>query len=72
MWLSACGAEISFPTHLPSDAPASTIVHLSIRAYAPPSEDAPKKKKRTPTTTSGAPGEGVEEEGAGCCSCIIC
>ncbi|KAI0690653.1 ubiquitin-related domain-containing protein [Cerioporus squamosus] len=63
--------KLSFPTQLPSSAPSSTIVHLSIRAYAPPSEDVPKKKRRS-TAVTGA-GEGADEESAGCCSsCIIC
>ncbi|KAI0746595.1 ubiquitin-related domain-containing protein [Daedaleopsis nitida] len=65
-------AELSFPTQLPSASPSSTIVHLSIRAYAPPSEDVPKKKRRSTAPTSAA-GEAGDEESAGCCSsCIIC
>jgi len=50
-----------------------TIVHLSIRAYAPAgAEDAPKKKRRRggAGVTAGAGEEAGEE--AGCCSCVIC
>ncbi|RPD65301.1 hypothetical protein L226DRAFT_456020 [Lentinus tigrinus ALCF2SS1-7] len=62
--------KLAFPTQVPSSAPSSTIVHLSIRAYAPPSEDVPKKKRRSAATGAG---EGGDEENAGCCSsCIIC
>ncbi|KAI0765131.1 ubiquitin-related domain-containing protein [Fomes fomentarius] len=64
--------KLSFPTQLPSAAPSSTIVHLSIRAYAPPSEDVPKKKRRG-NASSGTSGDVGDEESAGCCSsCIIC
>ncbi|RDX46654.1 hypothetical protein OH76DRAFT_1310335, partial [Lentinus brumalis] len=63
--------KLQFPTQLPSSAPSSTIVHLSIRAYVPPSDDVPKKKRRSAAVTSA--GEGAEEQSAGCCSsCIIC
>ncbi|OJT13746.1 hypothetical protein TRAPUB_9701 [Trametes pubescens] len=65
--------KLSFPTQLPSSAPSATIVHLSIRPYAPPAEDMPKKKRRN---TGGQPStgtEGAEEQSGGCCSaCIIC
>ncbi|KAF7354810.1 Ubiquitin-like protein 3 [Mycena sanguinolenta] len=86
-------AKLAFPTHIPCPTPPSeptsnteapppapsTIVHLSIRAYAPPPDDAPKKKKSTRRRGTGASeGESAagappveEEEGAGCC-CVIC
>ncbi|KAI0703179.1 ubiquitin-related domain-containing protein [Earliella scabrosa] len=64
--------KLSFPTQLSSASPSSTIVHLSIRAYAPPSEDVPKKKRRN-TAQSGTAGDAGDEESAGCCSsCVIC
>ncbi|KAH9896709.1 ubiquitin-related domain-containing protein [Cubamyces lactineus] len=64
--------KLSFPTHLPSSAPAATIVHLSVRPYAPQSEDTPKKKRRN-TGSQAASADGTPEESAGCCSsCIIC
>ncbi|KAH9918723.1 ubiquitin-related domain-containing protein [Epithele typhae] len=64
--------KLSFPTQLPSATQASTIVHLSIRAYAPPSEEAPKKKRRAGQASSGTPGEPAEEHAGGCCACVIC
>ncbi|KAI0635014.1 ubiquitin-related domain-containing protein [Trametes polyzona] len=65
--------KLSFPTQLASSAPAATIVHLSIRPYAPPSEDVPKKKRRNTGGQPGAAAEGAEDQNAGCCgSCIIC
>ncbi|KAI0777557.1 ubiquitin-related domain-containing protein [Trametes elegans] len=65
--------KLSFPTHLPSADAAATIVHLSVRPYAPPTEDMPKKKRRNTGGQTRSPSEGVEEESAGCCSsCIIC
>ncbi|KAJ6516466.1 hypothetical protein C8R45DRAFT_245606 [Mycena sanguinolenta] len=84
-------AKLAFPTHIPSPPPSepspetapppapSTIVHLSIRAYAPPPDDAPKKKKSMRRRATGASeGEGGaappavdEDEGGGCC-CIVC
>ncbi|TBU27348.1 ubiquitin-related domain-containing protein [Dichomitus squalens] len=64
--------KVSFPTSVPSSAPASTIVHLSIRAYAPQAEDVPKKKRRGANASSGA-APGDAEDQAGCCSsCVIC
>ncbi|KAJ6454530.1 hypothetical protein C8R47DRAFT_1228596 [Mycena vitilis] len=78
--------KLAFPSHTPSPAddpaappPQPTIVHLSIRAYAPPAEDALKKKKSTRrrgNTTEGddTPGAGPlgEEEDAGGCCCVVC
>ncbi|KAI0367243.1 hypothetical protein BV20DRAFT_902830, partial [Pilatotrama ljubarskyi] len=65
--------KLSFPTQLPSPAPSATIVHLSIRPYAPPPEDMPKKKRRNTGGQAGTVAEGAEEESAGCCSsCVIC
>ncbi|KAI0646159.1 ubiquitin-related domain-containing protein [Trametes meyenii] len=65
--------KLSFPTQLPSSAPSATIVHLSVRPYAPASEDVPKKKRRNVGGQTHASGEGTSEESAGCCSsCIIC
>ncbi|KAK7061217.1 ubiquitin-like protein 3 [Favolaschia claudopus] len=82
--------KLAFPAHLPpapsdpTPPPPPTIVHLSIRAYAPPSEDAPKKKKslrrrgtanNTSTESDGAaaPSGGDDDDAGGCCSgCIIC
>ncbi|KAJ7708514.1 hypothetical protein B0H16DRAFT_662080 [Mycena metata] len=59
-------AKLSFPSHTPPSpsaspkpAPPPTIVHLSIRAYAPPADDALKKKKsarRRGNTTSASAG----------------
>lgn len=64
--------KLSFPANIPSPTSASTIVHLSIRAYAPQTEELPKKKRRSTVVPSGSPGE-LEDESAGCCSsCTIC
>ncbi|KAH8116001.1 ubiquitin-related domain-containing protein [Phellopilus nigrolimitatus] len=84
---------LSFPASTSSPPPTptsptntSTIVHLSIRPYAPPTEDeATLKKKaraaqRALSRSSGSvpgaePGAGGAEDGAGaggCCGCIIC
>lgn len=76
--------EIGFPSYVPardqsstSAPPQSTIVHLSVRAYAPAGEDdAPKKKGRRRRTRSDGE-ERVdedEEDEAGCarCGCVIC
>ncbi|KAH9855683.1 ubiquitin-related domain-containing protein [Lenzites betulinus] len=66
--------KLSFPTQLPSTSPSATIVHLSIRPYAPASEEVPKKKRRYTGGQPAAAGpEGAEEQTSGCCSgCIIC
>ncbi|KIJ63851.1 hypothetical protein HYDPIDRAFT_29201 [Hydnomerulius pinastri MD-312] len=75
-------AGVGFPTSLPSSPAANpTIVHLSIRPYAPPAEDpALSKKKRlssafarrgTATDAEDAAVDGADR--AGCCGgCIIC
>jgi hypothetical protein len=58
-----------------SNTPTATIVHLSIRPYAPPADvDALKKKNRRRRTMS-ADTDGSREESTerGCCSgCVIC
>lgn len=81
--------NLKLPTHTPQSTsngsgsttppPTATIVHLSIRPYAPPGDgDAPKKKKRgragdannSPTGMNGARDE--QAGGAGCCGCVVC
>ncbi|VDC07439.1 unnamed protein product [Peniophora sp. CBMAI 1063] len=61
-------SRLNFATYIPSAAtPPSTIVHLSIRAVAPPSDDGSKKK--------GSWIRGTDSEDAGdhgCSCCIIC
>ena len=73
--------EIGFPTYVPSlgeqssGAPGSTIVHLSVRSYAPAGEDdAPKKKgRRRRTRSDGGEHMDEDEDEAGCgCGCVIC
>ncbi|KAI0037236.1 ubiquitin-related domain-containing protein, partial [Vararia minispora EC-137] len=59
--------HLKFPAHTPPAAPTSTIVHLSIRSTAPPTEDASKRKKGW-----GRGNEADVSEGAGCTCCIIC
>ncbi|KIM86883.1 hypothetical protein PILCRDRAFT_64096 [Piloderma croceum F 1598] len=81
-------AELSLPSHsTPSPSPShstpplpqTTIVHLIIRPYAPPSgDDALKKKRKSLILRMGGAGGGVggvgEEDGErGCCGgCVIC
>ncbi|KAK7683015.1 hypothetical protein QCA50_013687 [Cerrena zonata] len=76
-------SKIGFPTYIPSSEQSatpqtSTIVHLSVRAYAPAGEDdAPKKKGRRRRTRSDGEGhmdEESEDDEAGCsgCGCVIC
>lgn len=73
--------KLGFPTFIPTSStqgqasrpstpPQSTIVHLSIRSYAPPGDEGLKKKGRRRTTAEGGP----ESEGPGgfCCGCVIC
>jgi len=70
------------PSQSTSTAPLpSTIVHLSIRPYAPPSDDDALKKKGRRRTILGRGGSGpgdaedgeVGGEGSGCCcGCVIC
>ena len=64
------GADASQPTRT-SSPPPSTIVHLSIRSFAPAGSDATKKKGRRRRMTGG---DGAEEPDAGCCAgcCVIC
>ncbi|KDQ60392.1 hypothetical protein JAAARDRAFT_605042 [Jaapia argillacea MUCL 33604] len=66
--------KLNFPATTSSPtvpATPSTIVHLSIRPHAHPSEDDFKKKgKRRRRSESGDTME--EGEATGCCGCIIC
>ncbi|KAJ7283207.1 ubiquitin-related domain-containing protein [Mycena rebaudengoi] len=76
--------KLNFPAHTPAPPHPATIVHLSIRAHAPPADDALKKKaskkggRRRGTNASAAGegatagGAGAEEEDAGGCCCVIC
>lgn len=62
-------SKLKIPVHTPSPdvpPPQPTIVHLSVRAYAPAGEDQDLKKKRR--------GDSDEDDATrGCCSsCIIC
>lgn len=73
-------------SRLSTQFPQPTIVHLSIRPYAPPAEDEALIKKnlraarralsRSGSTVqppvNGAPGAAGEEVGRGCCGCVIC
>ncbi|PIL27378.1 hypothetical protein GSI_10525 [Ganoderma sinense ZZ0214-1] len=63
--------KLSFPANIPSPTSASTIVHLSIRAYAPQADELPKKKRRSAIVPSGSPGE-LEDENAGCWKLLAC
>lgn len=62
--------ELNFATYTaPAATPPSTIVHLSIRAVAPPSDDGSKKKGSW--MRGSTDGEEAGEHG-GCTCCIIC
>ncbi|KAG6910737.1 hypothetical protein DXG01_008269 [Tephrocybe rancida] len=68
-------SKLNFPTHIPQSnpAPTPTIVHLSIRPFAPQGETELKKKRRNrqsdvPPTAAGTPGD--EPGDAGCCGCV--
>lgn len=82
--VSSIGDHSADSTQSPADpappAPQPTIVHLSIRPYAPSSADddglMKKKRRRTlnisgTSTTAGVDGENGAGAG-GCCGCIIC
>lgn len=71
--------ELKLPTHIPrpdsegrGNPYATTIIHLSVRPVAPPTDDGLSKKKGRHRLRSE---DGVEEEEVqgGCCSgCVIC
>ncbi|KAI0311642.1 ubiquitin-related domain-containing protein [Amylostereum chailletii] len=73
--------RLNFVSHVPTSpsAPAprpvpTTIVHLSIRSYAPPLDDPLKKKKRSwgrSASTSSA-GANAEPDVDGCMCCVVC
>ncbi|EJD05413.1 uncharacterized protein FOMMEDRAFT_17724 [Fomitiporia mediterranea MF3/22] len=81
-------ATVSIPTSPQMQLSPATIVHLSIRPYAPPTEDEALLKKnlraarralsRSASTAQPPPQSGTintTEDGAtvgGCCGCIIC
>ncbi|PFH47967.1 hypothetical protein AMATHDRAFT_66410 [Amanita thiersii Skay4041] len=53
--------------------PQATIIHLSIRPYAPPGEGDGIKKKRRMSIRSASAREDPNESSSGCCNgCIIC
>ncbi|KZV68331.1 hypothetical protein PENSPDRAFT_653259 [Peniophora sp. CONT] len=63
-------SQLNFATYTaPAATPPSTIVHLSIRAVAPPSDDGSKKKGSW--MRGSTDGEEAGEHG-GCTCCIIC
>ncbi|KAL4073449.1 ubiquitin-related domain-containing protein, partial [Scleroderma citrinum] len=76
--------HLGFPTSLSSESTASpTIVHLSIRPYAPPSDDPTlSKKRRLSVAFARRTGSGVlsrddpgtdDADRTGCCSgCVVC
>ncbi|KAF8067986.1 ubiquitin-related domain-containing protein [Lyophyllum atratum] len=72
-------SKLKFPTHTPqsSPGPIPTIVHLSVRPYAPPGENDLKKKRARNRTSDANPqpstgNDGEQNRGAGCCGCIVC
>ena len=67
--------ELKFPSYTPPEPATPTIVHLSIRSFAP-REDAALKKKKRRMSISGDDAnqdgtDGSQDELGGCC-CVIC
>lgn len=75
-----CFLGLKLPTHIPRpdheegrDSPyATTIVHLSVRPVAPPTDDGLSKKKGRRRTRSENGVEEEEEQGGCCSGCVIC
>ncbi|KAI0264644.1 ubiquitin-related domain-containing protein [Gloeopeniophorella convolvens] len=67
--------QLKFPSYKPPEPATPTIVHLSVRSFAPPEDVAIKKKRRLSraaievSESSMDPSSG--EHAGGCC-CIIC
>ncbi|KAF8625243.1 hypothetical protein AX15_005483 [Amanita polypyramis BW_CC] len=57
-------SKLKLPVSNPSS-PQATIIHLSIRPYAPTADNEPNKKRRLSRRLSG-------NDASGCCGCIIC
>ncbi|KIM42452.1 hypothetical protein M413DRAFT_444873 [Hebeloma cylindrosporum] len=71
--------NLKLPTHTPlsecsTAGPPSTVMHLSIRPFAPPTDDDAIKKKRRRGQDDGSMSNGAGNplDEAGCCRCIIC
>jgi len=62
-------AQLKFPSYTPPEPATPTIVHLSIRAFAP-REDAALKKKRRMSGSGADPNQDRSQDG--CCCCVIC
>jgi len=70
--------KLKLPTHIPKpdyeegqDSPyATTIMHLSIRPIAPPTDDGFSKKGRRRLRSEG--GDETEVQGGCCSGCVIC
>jgi len=64
--------QLNFPSHTPPEPATPTIVHLSIRSFAPREDMALKKKRRMSGSGADASQTGTQDEaGSGCC-CVVC
>ena len=84
-WIDAPDHSTALNLPLP---PETTVVHVSVRSFAPTSGDEDLKKKRgkrstrrtrasgtdasAPAGAAGAGGETTTDASRGCCGCIIC
>ncbi|KAI0249756.1 ubiquitin-related domain-containing protein [Lactifluus subvellereus] len=67
--------QLKFPSHTPPEPATPTIVHLSIRSFAPREDLSVKKKRRIPrsgTDVGQGGGDGSSNEHGGACCCVIC
>ena len=65
-------AELKFPSYTPPEPATPTIVHLSIRSFAPQEDTALKKKRRMSGSGGNANQAGAQDEAGGGCCCIVC
>jgi hypothetical protein len=66
--------QLKFPSHIPPEPGTPSIVHLSVRSFAPRGDSAVKKKRRNQRSAdAGEAGVDAETgEHAGSCCCVIC
>lgn len=68
-------AKLKFSTHMPQSdpAPIPTIVHISVRPFAPTGEnDITKKKRGRGRGDAQSQGDGTDDSSTPGCCCIIC
>ncbi|KAF8273727.1 ubiquitin-2 like Rad60 SUMO-like-domain-containing protein, partial [Lactarius quietus] len=66
--------QLKFPSHTPPEPATPTIVHLSVRSFAPRGDSTVKKKRRNQRSASAGETAVDAETGehAGSCCCVIC